>query len=53
MHCELCGNQVERRFEVFIPVKDKEDERVVCCGQCKMLTDINDNLKALASLAAD
>ena len=44
MKCELCGHDVSRKFEVYIPVKDKPDEVVPCCGSCKMLSEINDKL---------
>ena len=47
MKCEICGNPVERKFKVYIPVKDKEDAIISCCGRCKLLCDINDNLTAL------
>ena len=49
MKCAMCGNEVltERKFELFIPVKDKEDEVLLCCGRCKILCEINDSLKVL------
>ena len=44
MKCELCGCDVERKFEVFIPVKDQPDEIIPCCGRCKILSEINDKV---------